>query len=210
MLRKNTLILVVVFAVVVVAAILIQRTSEDAPVEPTGPAVVPTRFLFEFGAEVVAGFRVAGPGGQAVEMSKDNEGVWSSIEPPAPAEDTDQTQVTTTVSQLASVRVLNDLEGGPLLDALGLDFPSHVITIALQDDEQKIIQIGDSSPTGNGYYVRVNSGDPQLVDKIVFDRFIGFLDAPPIIPTPTITPTLEITSTQTLTPTLPITSTVTP
>lgn len=199
MLQRNTVILLVLFAIVLAVAVLIQRQEPEDTPEGSLPTPVPSRFLLELDPNQVDSLRVSGASGEAVAFEKKND-LWLAVEPPAPAENVDQTQLTSTISQLSAIRVLNELENPPALDAIGLDVPDYAITFSMPEEGEQKIEIGDESPVGNGYYIRLNRGSPKLVDKFVLDRFIAFLETPPIIPTPTITPTLSITSTLTVTP----------
>ena len=197
MLRKNTLILVGVFAVLVTALLLIQRNRELNPALPESdaPTVPPPTFLFDFASESVVNVLVEGQDGQIVEMQKDADGTWVLVQPPTLPEGTDQSSISSAIGQLGTVRVLNELANPPGLDVLGLDQPTATITLTLDSGQTTTVQIGSSSPTGNGYYIRVDGAATKLVDKFLFDQLTGFLTAPPILPTPVLTTTLGITST---------------
>lgn len=206
MLRKNTLILVGVFAVLVTAMVLIQRNQEQNPTLPESdaPTVPPPTYLFDFASESVVGVLVEDADGQIVEMQKNADGTWLLIQPATLPEGTDQTSITSTISQLGTLRVLNELANPPGLDVIGLDKPTTNVTLTLDSGQTTQIQIGGSSPSGNGYYVRLDGASPKLVDKFLLDRLVGFLTTPPILPTPVLTTTIGIT------PTLDITTPVVP
>jgi hypothetical protein len=195
MLRKNTLILVAVFAVLVAAMLLLQRNKALNPTVPESdaPTQPPPVYLFEFTGERVTGVLVEGADGQVIELQKDAAGTWLLRQPPTLPEGTDQTPITSAVSQLGTVRVLNELAVPPALDALGLEQPTTTLTFTLDTGETVKVDVGASAPTGNGYYVRVNGASPKLVDKFLFDQLTGFLTTPPLLPTPVLTDTLFLT-----------------
>jgi hypothetical protein len=197
MLRKNTLILVGVFALLVTALLLIQRNRELNPALPESdaPTAPPPTFLFDFASESVVGVLVEGQDGQIVELQKAADGTWLLVQPPTLPEGTNQAPITSAIGQIGTVRVLNELANEPGLDVIGLDIPTATITLTLDSGQTTTIQIGSSSPTGNGYYIRVDGAATMLVDKFFFDQLTGFLVTPPIVPTPVLTTTIGISST---------------
>ncbi len=206
MLRKNTLILIGVFAVLVTAMVLIQRNQAQNPTLPESdaPTAPPPTYLFTFAPETVVGLLVEGTDGQVIEMQKSADGTWLLVQPATLPEGTDQTSIASTISQLGTVRVLNELANPPGLDVIGLDKPTANVTLTLDSGQTTTIQVGGSSPSGNGYYVRLDGAAPKLVDKFLLDRLVGFLSTPPILPTPVLTTTIGIS------PTLDLTTPVVP
>ncbi|GAB4579656.1 MAG: hypothetical protein Fur0022_23940 [Anaerolineales bacterium] len=205
MLKKNTLILVAVFAVLVTVLWLLQRNKELNPTTPDTdtPTLPPPTYLFDFSSEMVVGVLVENVDGQVVELQKDADGVWLLIEPPTLPEGTNQTPITSAMAQIGSVRILNELTILPELDAIGLDQPDTTITFTLDSGETVKVEVGNASPNGSGYYVRVNGAPPKLVDKFIFNQLTGFLTTPPILPTPVLTTTIGITPTLDLTTPVP-------
>ncbi|NJN44988.1 MAG: DUF4340 domain-containing protein [Anaerolineae bacterium] len=116
--------------------------------------------------------------GEVIEFQKNGEGAWSLVQPPTLPDGTDQTSITSAIAQIGTVRVLNELTNTPGLDVIGLDNPTSTITLSLDTGEKFVIEVGDPSPTGNGYYIRLNGSATKLVDKPLIDRFIGFITAP--------------------------------
>lgn len=193
MVRKNTLVLVAVFVVLVAGFYLFQRYKEQNPTVPESdlPTAVPQVYLFEFTSEAVVGVLVEGVDGQVVELQKDADGTWLMTQPPTLPEAVNQTPISSAISQIGTLRVLNELTVPPALDAIGLDQPSTIVTLTLDTGDTVKLDVGSSSPTGSGYYVRVNGGSPKLVDKYLLDQFTGFLTTPPLLPTPVLTDTLS-------------------
>jgi len=202
MFRRNTLILVGVFVVLLSATFLIQRNKEQNPALPESdlPTTVPPTYLFNFPSESVMGMVIEDADGQLIEMQKDAAGVWTLIQPPTLPDGTDQTAISSTIGQLGTVRVLNELANAIEVNVLGLDTPAYTLTFTLDSGKTTEIQVGSSSPTGNGYYVRVDNGSPKLVDKFFFDSLTGYISTPPILPTPVLTSTLELSPTLTIVP----------
>jgi hypothetical protein len=97
----------------------------------------------------------------------------------------DTAAVERSVAQLRSLTSDAELDSDTDLAAIGLVEALHQIDIETDQGDMYQIDIGLPTITGNGYYVSVNSGAPQIVDKFVIDGWIGYLDTPPHEPTPT-------------------------
>lgn len=85
---------------------------------------------------------------------------------------------------LRSTRTL-PAEENPL-SAYGLETPTHQISVSVQSPEdgmtrQYILQIGNLTPTGSGYYTR-RQGDERIhiVPQGPIDQMIGLLTNPPL------------------------------
>lgn len=205
MFRKNTLILIAVFAVLLTAMLLLQRNKQQNPTLPESdvPTLPPPTYLFDFTSENITSILIEGEDGQVVELQKDADGVWLLLQPPTLPEGTNQNTITSALYQVGTVRILSELTVPPALDAIGLVQPGNAITFTLDSGETVKVDIGAASPTGNGYYVRVNGASPKLADKFLFDQLTGFLTTPPLVPTPVLTTTLSVTPTLDLTTPIP-------
>jgi hypothetical protein len=201
MIKRNTLIMLGVFALLVVVLVVLRNLPDDATAEipedvPT-QAVLPT--LFDFAAADVAGVRIENVEGQAVHFVREGEG-WAMIQPPAEPEEVDVIRLESLVSQLAFLRLVTETVLETDLAGLGLESPSYTLNIFLVSGEEHELLIGNSSITGTGYYVSVDGDPPQLVTKSILDTYITLFENPPLIPTPI--PTLDSSGTITDTATL--------
>ncbi|HUF40187.1 MAG TPA: hypothetical protein VMN57_16815 [Anaerolineales bacterium] len=203
MIKRNTLILLGVFALLLVVMIVLQRLPEEEPAEtlediPT-QAVLPALFAFE--PADVAGVRIENAEGQVIHFAREGEG-WITIEPPAVPEEVDAIRLESLVSQLTFLRLVTETVLEVDLAALGLETPGYTLLITLVSGEEHELLVGDASIAGTGYYVSVDGAPPQLVSKSILDTFITLFDNPPLLPTPI--PTLDesgtITDTATLEP----------
>lgn len=203
MLKRNTLILLGVFALLVVVLLVLRNLPEDetaeTPLDVPTQAVLPT--LFDFAAADVAGVRIENAEAQAVHFVREGEG-WTVIQPPAEPGEVDVTRLESLVSQLAFLRLVTETVLETDLAGLGLESPAYTLNIFLVSDEEHELLIGNSSIAGTGYYVSVDGEPPQLVTKSILDTFITLFENPPLIPTPipTLDPAGTITDTATLEP----------
>jgi hypothetical protein len=82
--------------------------------------------------------------------------------------------------------------------------PAHVITVKNDQGKQTEIKVGKETPTGDGYYVQVDSNTPVVVNKGSIDTLVEQMSlsnlAPPPTSTPGVTPTLSSLTIVTPTP----------
>lgn len=113
----------------------------------------------------------------------------------------DSQRIESIVSSLTFMVIDSELTTQPPLDAMGLDQPTYQITLNLDNGDQIEIHVGNITPTGSGYYVRVDENPAVVIDKIEMDAVINLLSSPPLASTYTPTPTSTATITATITPT---------
>ena len=77
------------------------------------------------------------------------------------------------------------------LPDVGLDKPTYTMTITFDSAKTHKVLIGEVNVIQTGYYVQVDGGPVQLVDKSGIDALVGMLTAPPYLST--LTPTVTLT-----------------
>jgi hypothetical protein len=198
MIRRNTWFLLAVFAVLLAAVIYLQRSgglgANEEEVTPTAEG----QQLLNVEAEGIQSLRIEDARGEVVAVERDAQGAWALTEPQA--DETDTAKVDSVVTSLASLGVLNTLETDLALDVVGLSTPAYNLEIGLTDGGQHVIQVGGATPTGTGYYARMDGGAPVVISKFPVDSAVEFLTTPPIIATEAPTTGLSITG-ETETPT---------
>jgi hypothetical protein len=176
MIRRPTLILLVVFAVLVAGTIFWQR-SQDKTGAAGATATPGSQLLFHFKGNIT-GLRLERTSGGILELGRDAQGAWKLVNPKA--DETDVAAVDTAVSQLISAPVLSTLEEGPSLEAAGLATPEYRLLITLDDNSQVVVNIGNVTPIGTGYYALVSQQGMSVVSKYSVDPFLNLLDNPPV------------------------------
>jgi hypothetical protein len=176
MIRRSTLVLVVIFAALVAGALFWQRSQDKkGPAEAT--ATPGSQLLFHFNGNIT-GLRLERTSGGLLELGRDEQGAWKLIYPKA--DETDITAVESAVSQLISVPVISTLEEGPSMEDAGLATPAYRLLINLDDGSQVVMNVGNVTPTGAGYYVLVSQQGMSIVSKFSLDPFLKLLDNLPI------------------------------
>jgi hypothetical protein len=187
MIRRNTWLLIIILAALVGFWFYSknQKAKTIAEATPTsGP-----KLLFNSNDGTPTDFKIDDLTGNSVELSRNSSGVWVVIAPTAAA--ADQGSAEAVATQVSALRILNDVQLGP--DIVGLDKPSYLITIIYTAERTHKMKIGSVTPIQDGYYMQLDDGKIQIVDKQSLDAIIGLLKAPPYAAT--LTPAVPETPT---------------
>ncbi|MEJ2353029.1 MAG: DUF4340 domain-containing protein [Anaerolineales bacterium] len=209
MIRRSTWVTLGIFAIVLVAAIIIRQTGQKAAADAT--PTPGSAYLFSAQDSAIIGLRITDTDENSVAVQRAEDGSWSLIQPEGEqadqdridslvvqraedgswsliqpeGEQADQDRIDSLVSQAESLRVVSTLDTQPELTAIGLEPPQYRLSITLADGQQQVAEIGSTTPTNSGYYARLGGGDLQVVSKSGLDSLVGMLTDPPIAPTPT-------------------------
>ena len=186
--NASTWITVLIFIGLVVAAIYLNRKKETVATEAT-PVSGPS-YLFSVSVEGnPTSIEIAPAEGEAVKLLRNSENIWA-LELPREAE-ADQGLAEAAATQLSALEILSEVDSDPAI--FGLDTPSHVISLEFANGKKHTLEVGDSTPTNSGYYVRLDKDKMMIVDLSGIDSLVQLAVAPPYLPTPT----LEVTVTPT-------------
>jgi hypothetical protein len=204
MIRRNTWILIILFAALVGFAFYLQnqKARQAASATPTSSTV----FVFNTATDGnPTDIKIESSTGVTVEVARESSGPWAVKSPVAMG--ADQAAAEAAATQIGSLRVLGDFQLGP--DIVGLDKPSYTITIVFSSGKTHKLLVGSVNPIQTGYYTQLDGGKTQIVDKPGLDALLGIVTNPPYAQTltPTVTLTPFPTSTATATPTIPPTET---
>ncbi len=186
MIRRSTLILVVVFLLALAGFLLLNRQKEQAAALVTPTAA--SQPLFAIEASQLTGIQVADAAGREVRLERIS-GAWVLIDPAATA--TDTASVESLAGQIASLTARSFIENPPPASATGLEPPAYTIRLQLEDGSRLTAEVGSETPTKSGYYVRLDDGQTAgsrlaVVSTFSVDGITGVLDNPPIYLTPTV------------------------
>ena len=208
----TTWITLLVLILVVVFAFLFnqQKTKQQAAATPTAG----TAMLFTSAEGQPNDIKIESSTGQSVEVARNEKGVWV-LKAPTQA-DADQASAEAAATQIGALQVIGDVQLG--LDVVGLDKPADTITLTFTGGKTHKLAVGSINPIQTGYYVQLDGGKTQIVDKQGLDALLTLLTNPPYVATatpavtdtPTETATPETTPTPVeATPTVPVTETAT-
>lgn len=188
MVKKSTLILLILLALVL-TAYFIWKNWEPRPQETGEPtATSETQLLFSHELGLLTGIRVT-DGRMTVKLERDPAGPWTVRLPrPGPA---DPALAGAAEIQVLTLRILNQVEASLEPEVLGIDAPAYLIDITFEDGAEYHLEIGRPTPTGSGYYVRVNGGGIYILSTSGIDSLVNLLTAPPYPATATPEPPTE-------------------
>lgn len=181
MIRRNTLVVVLVFGLALAGYLLLNRQKEQAAALVTPTAA--TQPLFDLGANEITAIQVTDAGGREVRLEM-SSGAWVLVNPAAEA--TDTAAATSLASQVASLTARSFLETSPAASAMGMEPPAFTIRLSLSDGSQLSADVGAETPTKSGYYVRLDGGRVAVVSTPSLNAITAVLDKPPIYLTPTV------------------------
>ncbi|MBZ0283355.1 MAG: DUF4340 domain-containing protein [Anaerolineae bacterium] len=201
-LDRNTLILIGVCAIVIIAVIVLGGQPGAAPdVTPTAqaegagplfPAIADTGTQ----GDIVRFEVLNNTDGSKVVMTKDDANVWT-ISEATNARDlaTDQTQAVGAMSILASLSAIDRFESDQPLSAFGLETPFYTFTLTAKDGTTYVVKIGAQTVANPRYYALVGDTTTPiyLLPKDLVDGLISEISNPAYVPAPT--PTATATST---------------
>ncbi len=198
MIKRSTWVVLVIFIALAAFAIFRKYNANSQPlfVEKGGTptaTITPVQYLFSAEDGTPVSFAIEDKqNGGAVELKLGANGAWALIQPEAAAADAGSVQAA--LSQVNALRILSTI---PQLsaDAVGLQSPTYTITVEFSGGKKYVAEIGDVTPSDDGYYVRKDNGPVLVISRDGLDALIAMLQTPPYLETPTPSPTLAPTET---------------
>lgn len=187
MIRRSTWVLLIIFAVILLGAVIWQSTigQQNGSGEPTA-TIKPVEMLFNLPEDaVITQVIIENQDGNRIVFGRDAEdSPWQIIEPD-PSGDVDSEAIQNAIDRLSRTTVDLTIETFADLSPYGLDIPQYKISIILADGAQHDILVGSMTVTQDRYYLMLDGGNPKVVSKFAIEDLINMLDTPPILPTPT-------------------------
>ena len=186
MIRRNTAIVFGLFILLLAGTLIWQKTKTSSD-GADAPTATPEDLLLHLDEASVKAISVQDANNQRVSLRRSEDNKWVIIYPQAEA--TDEAAVISAVSQLLNVRITSRPQTIPDLETVGLDPAAYTILVETNDGEQILINVGNLTPTEGGYYVLTQDRIIYVASKFGLDGLINFLENPPILVTPTPSPT---------------------
>ena len=192
MFSAGTWITLLLLAVLIGFTFYLNRKKETIAAEatPTGGEITS---VFAATEGTVSSIEIKPVDGETVRIARNEQNAWA-IELPLETE-ADQGLAEAAATQISALKVIDPVDGK--LDVFGLDNPAYTITIEFAGGtpalaggarETHTLEIGDSTPTNSGYYVRVDKDKMMITDLSGIDSLLQLVNFPPYLNTPTPTP----------------------
>jgi len=180
--RTGTWITLLLLAALIGLAYYLNRNEPIAETEAT-PALEATFVISEQDGNIT-GIEIKPVDGETVKVARNGEKVWA-LELPS-ATEADQGLVEAAASQITALKIIGEVDADASI--LGLDEPAYVITIEFADGTKRTLEVGDTTPTRSGYYVRVDKKKTLILTLSGIDSLTNLTRFPPYLNTPTPTP----------------------
>jgi hypothetical protein len=199
MIKRPTIILLILL-VVVVGAFLITKYHPLQSTQGT-PTSTGTQFLITSSDGTLIKMTIQDNSGKVVEMQRDPSQSWIVVVPAFGM--ADQGLAGAAETQVGAIRVVTELPSPPVMREMGLDVPSLTISLDFDGGIHHRIEVGNLTPTSNGYYVHFDEKKVVVVSQSGIDSLRNLLTHPPYQPiaSPTSTSTVEISITPQVTQT---------
>lgn len=181
MIRRSTWVLLGVLVLVVGAFFLVKKYPLKSG-EPT-PTATAVAYLITQAEGNLQSLQIVDAQGSKVRMQRDPSGKWILTAPRNG--EADQSEAGAAQIQVGALRILAALETPPDPAATLLSKPSAVIDTTFDTGREHRIEVGGPSPTGNGYYVRLDGSKVYVVSQNGIDALMNLLKSPPYPATPT-------------------------
>ncbi|MBM3178750.1 MAG: DUF4340 domain-containing protein [Chloroflexi bacterium] len=180
--RTGTWITLLLLAALIGFAYYLNRNEPITETEAT-PALE-AAFVFSEQDGNITSIEIKPVDGETVKVARDGEKVWA-LELPS-ATEADQGLVEAAASQITALKIIGEVDADASI--LGLDEPAYVITIEFADGRKRTLEIGDTTPTRSGYYVRVDRKKTLILTLSGIDSLTNLTRFPPYLNTSTPTP----------------------
>jgi hypothetical protein len=187
MVRRNTWIVLILLVALIGFSFYLQqgKAKQAAAATPTAGRTA----LFDLSLGSPTDIKIEDASGNAVQIARDQSGKWVLKEPTSA--EANQASAEAAATQVGALHVLSSVDLGP--DVIGLDKPSYTLTVTYKDGKTHTLLVGSETPIQNGYYVQLDGGHSQVVDRAGLDALTGLLDKPPYLAT--LTPVASATAT---------------
>jgi hypothetical protein len=168
--KRTTWIFLALFVVVAIAAFFFQQNKSDQP-DPE-PTVTPQPPLLQaVDMNELTRIERFSANTDTLVLVTNEEGQWIFEE----GESVRRGMVQELFSSLSSLAVLTSVESGTDLNAIGLEPAQNTIRLVGTNGISTTLEIGDLSPTGNGYYLRLNQTELYLVSAGGMESILDLL-----------------------------------
>lgn len=198
MIRKQTLILIVVFALLLAGAFYLQKNPLPSTGNTTPTATLQPQLLPGINSSDITSITLKETQGSTTQVTRDAQGIWmmgSEGKQPADAGKAEQLR-----AEIAAAQVTAALPADYDAASLGLKEPAYILTVQTVAGKTIEFQIGSKTPTGSGYYVQIAGQPPVVINSGVVDNIISLVKEIQPTATPTTAPETEGTPQPTATP----------
>lgn len=186
MVRKPTLILLIVFALLIGLMFYLQKNPLPSRASLTPSPTLRAQIVpnLEQGDITAISFAEKGSA-DIIQVKKNEQGEW--VVGAEGKQKADAGKVEQARAEIAALTVITEMPEELEDSAVGLKEPTYTLTIQTAQDQKYEIQVGDKTPIENGYYAKVENGSAVVLNNNAIDtivRLMKEIGAPQQTPTP--------------------------
>lgn len=190
MLKKPTVVLLLILGLILIAFLLINRQQTISKAETT-PTVQENDLLISEEDGSLQSIHISSSNDQEFQMQRDTSGAWIVTLPSAGI--ADQSLAGVAETQVGALRIVSSIENPNNLKDFGLTEPSNILEFTFSSGLQRIFRVGSLTPTNSGYYLLDDQENLLVVSRSGIDALLKLLGSPPFPPTETSVPTIAST-----------------
>lgn len=178
--QAGTWISILMLAALVGLAFYLNREKEKTGAQDVTPTLE-TTYIFTAADGIVSSIEVKPAEGETVKIARNAENAWA-VTLPIEAE-ANQGMAEAAATQVSALSIVSPIDGKP--GVFGFDNPAYIITIEFKNGAKHTLEVGDTTPTNSGYYVRVDKDKMMITDLSGIDALLQIGFFPPYLNTPT-------------------------
>jgi hypothetical protein len=186
MVRKSTLVLLVVLAALVGLVYYLRENPLPSEASQTPSPTAPSQLLSGINSSSITGILYQDTqAGLNLTMTRDSSGAWQVTGGANPSPDAGLMEQLR--AEIASMRVVSVLPEGSDPADYGLTTPARTITVQTSAAEPFILVVGKETSVQSGTFLRVNHQTPVVVNTGALDSIASLAEqiaAPPPAETP--------------------------
>ena len=187
MVKKSTLILLIIAVVLIVAYVWLQNQGGlDFSSHSNEPTTTSLPHFIQMESSNLVSLKLTRPEQEDLIISKSADGEWQINVPGASVTEGNIAQI---VAEFNAIQVKQQLNLDLDLKTLGLDNPQYSFTLTQGDGTQHIIKIGSANPLNTDYYAQLDANAPVLISQGSIDNIVSIIESAATPPTPTPAPT---------------------
>jgi len=178
--RSGTWLSILLLIALIGLTVYLKREKDNAIIADATPVSEAAKIFAEDG--IVSSIEIKpANGGETVKVARNAEKAWAVILP-FEAE-ANQGLAEAAASQVSALQVMSQINADP--EIFGLKNPAFTITIEFAGGKSHTLEVGDATPTNNGYYVRLDKSKMMITDLSGIDSLLQLGFFPPYLNTPT-------------------------
>lgn len=183
MVRPTTWLALVVLAALIGFAVYLRKGGQGESVQTPTPPTEESQAIFDSKQGIPTSIVITSASGTTVDLELENHN-WVVKKPFEGAADFGQAEAAAT--QVNALRKMAEVDVSP--DQVGLSKPAYTMTFGLTGGGRHVLEVGDKTPSGEGYYGRLDQGKVIIISGDGIDSLAGLITAPPYMETLTPSP----------------------